>query len=488
MAEPSSRVQGLLAAEKNIPHGTFNSLATHKNPKKHLYDQTEFDPFASIKEELTKKYTPDVFDMKAEWNAIVLKVIEPDNALNVLDPIYSALGSLIADPESSAKKDVCKFIGRVPEMHGCLLLPEGPEDSLVLSMYPIFEGAAALGKPKEGDIVRVTFDNLNNFSGPKYIGPLTSPSAISGLGNAQEVGAREAFTVNSPRSSRTSVPNLSDLNNDPNRVGHAVNAGSFPRTLITIDTAKLKFPHTLYNRALARGFGTDLVPVSQINTEQHINIYISVAAAEVIEQYWRQQFADATVMIIFNTRNRSERDRANSHGIGAAIDFTVHTGGTTVPVLQTWTALTRLGKAGRIPLGGRGVYLNTSPNGIKGISPEECGEASPGQGKAKDQLPQGGSAGIHYDWRDSFGNQRGPRGGKPNTWISTDVDGDGHDEYELGESNTRLGTDDTYVYTYLQAALPDVLRYWRAQGSGDNTLPAVGSKVFNLLQVLEIEQ
>ena len=485
MVDSSGKLQGTLNAEKYIPHGAFNPLAANKKPKKNVYDTTGYDPFNSLKEELTKKYTPDVFELKSEWNAIVLKKIEPESSISS-NPILTALHGLLSDTSVSVKQDTIKFIGRIPEIHGCLLLPNDDEDNLVLSMYPVFEGAAALGQVAVGDVVRVTFDNLNNFSNPKYIGPISSPGSVVGNGNAVPIGAQSAFS-NSPQASTTSVTVLSNINNNPNRIGHPVTSG-FPNSLELLRSNKDKIPRNLYERARARGFNTDLVPVQNIDVDQHLNVYISVAVSEVIEQYWRQQFPDATVRIIFNTRNRSERDRSNSHGIGAAIDFTVHQGGTTIPVLQTWAAMTRLGKAGRLPLGGRGVYLNTSPNGIKGIKPEECGEASPGQGKPKSALPQGGSAGIHYDWRNSFGNQRGPHNGKPNTWISADIDGDGHDEYELGEPNSQKGTDANYVLTYLGNTLPNILTYWRQQGVYDTTLPQVGPSVFNILQILELEQ
>lgn len=489
MPDSAGKLQGALAAEQLIPHGVFNPLAINKNPKKQLHDVTAFDPFISLKEELTKKYTPDVFDLKTEWNAIVLRTL--DTAETFL-PIINILAGILSEPEQAAKVDMVRFYGRIPEIHGCLLTPSSPDDILAISMYPIFEGASSLGQPQVGDIVRVTFDNLNDFSGPKYIGPLTAPGSIGGMGTGDEgtspsnASPQQAF-VNGPRSRRTSVPQVSDLNTDPNRVGHPVTSG-FPKNLIRLNMEKGKFPHALYDRARARGFNTDLVPVPDITIEQHLNIYLSVACAEVIEQYWRQQYPDATVMIISNVRNRSERDRSNSHGLGAAIDFTVHANGTTIPVLQTWAALTRLGAAGRIPMGGRGMYLNTSANGIKGIKPEECGEASPGQGQPRSNLPQGGSAGVHYDWRDTFGNQRGPAGGKPNTWVSTDTNGDGHDEYELGESNSTLGTDANYVLTYLRNNFPTIKAYFHQAGRYDRTLPEVGPKVFNILQVLELEQ
>jgi len=513
MTDSVSKLQGILKVEQVIPHGTFNSLAVNKNPNKNLMDRTGYDPLNSLREDLIKKYTPDVYSDKIEWNAIVLRVIDPTDMV-YLNPLFIAITSLLETTDDSLKNNTVKFIARIPEIHGCLPVPnilQDGYDEISLAPYPIFEGARSLGVPAEGDIVRVTFDNLNDFSGPKYIGPISSPGNITGLGNIQEISAANAFN-STQINTISNVPNLSNINNNPARKGHSAYNG-FPSTQISIDTAKTSFPHILYDRAIRRGFNTDLVPVPQISNDQHVNVYISVAVAEVIEQYWRQQFPEAYVNIIFNVRNRSERDPFNSHGIGAAIDFVVYIdANNTIPILQTWSCLTKLAKAGRIPLGGRGLYLNTSTNGIKGIKPEECGEASPGQGKPKSALPKGGSAGIHYDWRSSFGNFRGPRGGKPTTWISTDTTGDGHDEYELGQwqtiqtsttkkgdralpdgSNIAPGYDHitcapNYVYNYLENTLPDILKYFRQNGNNDSYLPEVKDTVFNVLQILGLEE
>lgn len=487
MAEDTA-YKGALDQARALPHGAYNALAVTNNPKKQALDLLTTDPINLLKDELYKKNTPDVFDMKTEWNAIVLKDITEFNIMN--NPLTIALNTIL----KIEKEDKVKFVGYIPEIHGCLILPTNPDDVLAMSQFPIFEGAAALGTVKIGDIVRVTFDNLNNLSGPKYIGPISGKGSIVGLNASGNPNSANSFN-NSPRARRTSVPQLEDLNNDPSRVGHAVGKGTdkegiWPKNLTLVQMMKGKIPNDLYTRAQSRGFSTDLVPVPSIEVDQHLNVYLSVAVAEVIEQYWRQQFPDASVRIISNVRNGGERDPNNSHGIGAAIDFVVHQGGTTIPVLQTWAALTRLAKAGRIPLGGKGIYLNVASNGIKGTKPEEAGEASPGQRQHSSHLPQGGSAGIHYDWRDSFGNQRGPdgTGGKATKWIAVDLDGDGKDEYELGQPNTELNTDARYVLTYLREKLPTVLRYWWAEGSTDTTLPEVTDKVFNLLQVLEIEE
>lgn len=486
MAEETA-YKGALKQERALPHGAYNALAVSQNPKKQALDSLSYDPINLLKEELFKKNTPDVFEMKPEWNAIVLKIVDDFTIIN--NPLTVALNVLL----SPGKEEKIKFYGRIPEMHGCLLIPNDEKDILALSQYPIFEGAAALGTVVAGDLVRVTFDNLNNFTGPKYVGPFSGKGNMVGLGVSTQ-SAINAFN-NSPRARRTSVPQIEDLNNDPNREGHVVGkntnqAGIWPNSLVLLRTMKGKIPNDLYTRAQARGFNTDLVPATFIDNDQHLNVYISVAAAEVIEQYWRQQFSDATVRIISNVRNGGERDPNNSHGIGAAIDFVVHQGGTTIPVLQTWAALTRLARAGRLPLGGKGVYLNVSSNGIKGINPEEAGEASPGQRQHVSHLPQGGSAGIHYDWRDSFGNQRGPvgTGGKATKWIAVDIDGDGKDEYELGQPNIDKGTGPRYVLDYLRDNFPSILQYWRQEGVRDITLPEVTTKVFNILQVLGIEE
>lgn len=186
MAEESV-YKGALIQEKALPHGAYNALAVTHNPKKQALDLLTTDPFNLLKEELYKKNTPDVFDMKTEWNAIVLKTLDQTNIFS--NPFTIAVTDILTQLLVEDKE---KFIGFIPEIHGCLLTPIDESDFLALSQYPVFEGASSLGKVKAGDIVRVTFDNLNNFSGPKYIGPSSAKGSIAGLGTPTQ-NAEQAF-------------------------------------------------------------------------------------------------------------------------------------------------------------------------------------------------------------------------------------------------------------------------------------------------------
>lgn len=186
MAEDTT-YKGALKQEKALPHGAYNALAVSQNPKKQALDYLSYDPILLLKDELLRKNTPDVFDAKTEWNAIVLKVIDEITIFH--NPLTVALSSLL----TPGKEDKIRFYGLIPELHGCLLTPVDEKDVLALSQYPVFEGAAALGTVVPGDLVRVTFDNLNNFSGPKYIGPASGKANIVGLGSPSYLNAAGAF-------------------------------------------------------------------------------------------------------------------------------------------------------------------------------------------------------------------------------------------------------------------------------------------------------
>ncbi len=180
--------KGALKQERALPHGAYNALAVTQNPKKQALDYLSYDPINLLREELFKKNTPDVFDMKTEWNAIVLHRIDDNTIFN--NPLTVALNSILAP----GKEDKVRFYGLIPEIHGCLLTPNDEKDILALSQYPIFEGDAAIGTVNAGDLVRVTFDNLNNFTGPKYIGPASGKGNMVGLGNPAYLNAAGAFS------------------------------------------------------------------------------------------------------------------------------------------------------------------------------------------------------------------------------------------------------------------------------------------------------
>jgi hypothetical protein len=163
--------------------------------------------------------------------------------------------------------------------------------------------------------------------------------------------------------------------------------------------------------------------------EMHHNVVVIAAAAYVIEKFWRIKDKGATVRI---TSWNYARD-GSTHSRASAIDFFVKlSDGSIVPALQSWLALSILAKEKRIPLGGRGLYLNVNPGtGIKGISADQAGQASAN----KSSSPPGSSSSTHYDVRGAFGVYSYQRKGssfkavyQPYAWVGMDWTGDGKDE------------------------------------------------------------
>lgn len=223
---------------------------------------------------------------------------------------------------------------------------------------------------------------------------------------------------------------------------------------------------------------------------------VAAACAYVIERYWRQVYPDARISILDGYR-KDPPNLPQNHTLGCAFDFAIRKNdgsSSTVGVFQTWTALTRLSQDGRIPTGGRGLYVNVSTPettgfacpGVTGTAPEKAGYAS----KRNLGFPRGGSDGVHYDFRGYFGalHVKG-RGGNTligesaaNTWIATDRDGDGRDEYQLGT------VDPARIWENIPDSnlAAEIKAYFYSKGKSDDTLPEVGPGVPNVLQVLGI--
>lgn len=266
------------------------------------------------------------------------------------------------------------------------------------------------------------------------------------------------------------------------------------------------------------------------------NLWASIACMYVIERYWRIRYPRARIMLASVLRNEP------NHNNGSAIDFYLKlpTGSGQPPgALQIWAALKRLSDAKRIPVGGRGLYLNVNPlAGIQGTTPELAGApTSPRSG-----YPLGGSSWTHYDIRGSFGVDPG-LGPK---WIATDWMSTGKDQFTVGrpydpaqrterEAGNETGAipdkldvvvaniaDPNYeqLGKYLRMATPpprvgEMLRsrlatsaileaqgkgeqarvpirdaiktYYNTDGKNDSFLHAVDARVPNVLQVLGIE-
>jgi uncharacterized repeat protein (TIGR02543 family) len=181
-------------------------------------------------------------------------------------------------------------------------------------------------------------------------------------------------------------------------------------------------------------------------------VWFVAAAMYVIERYWQLKYPTAQIAISSWYR---PADTDKQHTTGTAIDFRIEYSASDnitqetlktlaqdpvakrtfdltssgiklrVPALQTYASLVLLSKARRIPSGGRGLYLNFGPTGMKGLKPEDAGESSSGVGK---QGGPGGSGAIHYDLRGAFGVEDWKHRYIPNYWAFADLDGDGKDE------------------------------------------------------------
>jgi hypothetical protein len=220
------------------------------------------------------------------------------------------------------------------------------------------------------------------------------------------------------------------------------------------------------------------------------NCWFVTACCYVIERYWRQIFPEATIAISSWLRTK---DSDKYHRYSSAIDFTINTNfsSTTsineeriiagelpliedwanfvwpskVPVFQSYGSLTQLINAGRIPLGGRGIYINANPDsGVKGVDPDQAGSAS------SSVAPPGGSGGIHYDIRGAFGIKikRGTPQGQ--WWVAIDWTGDGKDEVQSGstwEPPSKRATTTSQAQTPPPGLTPDQLRAWLSNNANE---------------------
>jgi hypothetical protein len=191
---------------------------------------------------------------------------------------------------------------------------------------------------------------------------------------------------------------------------------------------------------LDQGMGITARPSSPLpaalyaELDAEASLYMIAAAAYVIECYWRARpgFQDARVRI-----HSLYRPGDNGfHAIWSAMDFSIevpYLAAVELPgALQIWASLSKLAAAGRIPAGGRGVYLNVNPaTGIQGTAPSEAGNPS----KRVCGFPPGASSWTHYDIGGAFNIKR-PGASRPNTWLATDWDGNGIDELTIGPEFT----------------------------------------------------
>ncbi len=229
------------------------------------------------------------------------------------------------------------------------------------------------------------------------------------------------------------------------------------------------------------------------NSDFNVRSLFMKAAAEIVEQYWKQILPGQNPKVFITSHHRPGAGKGN-HTTGGAFDIRIELGdhqrgeapvSDRVPVLQTWASLKKLQLAGRIPLGGTGIYLNTETSGTKtgisGLRPDQAGSITGGTGL---KAGPGGSAAPHYDMRGFLY----VGGGKTrNTiWVNLDTNADGKDDIKSSATaRSRLrkdGLGEVADYLYRDDGT------WANDGNyTDGYLPAVGPGVQNMLQVLGLD-
>lgn len=300
-----------------------------------------------------------------------------------------------------------------------------------------------------------------------------------GSAPSQQRGTPTGQVTNTPRTP------YADTSPTPKTCAAGVAYRGWPTNLDALDVSKV--PPGLVSWATARGFRR--IPAGSLDTYRHE--LIAMACGYVIERYWAQ--SDPEAHIVFSTS-----PHGGAHNYGAAFDFMIRCRpivSTTpdIPVFQNWAALGKLASNGRIPFGGRGLYVNISPSGVRlgriadqnnpaadPTNPNNAGSASPAS--AAGRRPPGSSGGTHYDFRGTFGltNLGGDAtfNAAGTSWIWVDTTGDGRDDYKLGESGPGGGTE---VYNQVH---PKIKAYFLSKGLSDTSLLSVGTSVPNIMQVL----
>lgn len=157
----------------DIPFGRLNPISEQFANNKDRLNLYEPSFLSALRRSIKDRFSTDVLAGNTEYKAIVLKVLPENTGGGIshwLLPVVERLGG---------KTTILRVIARIPELHAHLPIPRDENDSEILGMYPVFEGPVSNGVPTAGQIVRVTFQNIYNLSGPIYIGVLTGENGSS---------------------------------------------------------------------------------------------------------------------------------------------------------------------------------------------------------------------------------------------------------------------------------------------------------------------
>lgn len=509
----------------NYAFGDLNP-AFSSDVKKRLPNSTDVKTSSLLRPIVENVYKSDALKAVGKIKAIALRVesstlAEPGDWLSHDDDLEAGSDGLI------------RVRARIPELHP-YPIPQDKNDHQAINLYPVFkaENTDINAKPEFGSIIWVDFGNRETQQDPIYLGPVIgSKTSTSGNGQTSSRSVSEGGITSIDDQGSVSIenPNTGDQIGAPPGPPAPIEASptggaSFGKTLESIDWDSI--PQSLllkwrdkFRAASGPPSSTNPHPIESIsdslNRYQKFTI-IAMGCAEVIEQYWKTYDSTAKVIITSHFRKRykivSGKFRLGNH-CGAAIDFSVEVNpfktittkkgnsyqrGKKLSVLQVWTGLMKLAAAGRIPNGGKGLYLNVGPRsygsiktpGITGPTPEEAGGSS---GSWK--WPDGASGAPHYDFRGFYGffskkvkkevngvektvewdrtkkDKNGNVIGSKYVWV--DTDGNGKDDLKYSAARSWLRSKRNSVYKVFSNG-------W----SSYEYSPEVSAAVPNLLDVL----
>lgn len=176
---------------RNIPFGQLNPIMNESNSPE--LDLNNFSFLKTLKQYTKERFFPDILKNRTEFIAQVYKKISPEDARNVGLETFSNYSGFKA-PKLMIVAKPLDIMEHLPE-------PSGPDDNIFISLFPQFEVADLSNQPDIGDLVRVTWRNIDTLEGGIYLGPYSAKGDISGVGmSISQFGeARGAFAGNSPK-------------------------------------------------------------------------------------------------------------------------------------------------------------------------------------------------------------------------------------------------------------------------------------------------
>jgi hypothetical protein len=346
---------------KDYAHGDLNP-AFRSEVKTTLPNDTSIKSSSLLKASIESSFKPDVLKGVGRIKAVALKV----------EPKESDVPGLwiSSDGDSQPGSDnLIRVRARIVEMHP-YPIPTGPDDLEAINLYPIFKAASSdiTVEPEYNELIWVDFGNRLTQEDPIYLGP------VKNTNRAQTRTSNPVVAITKKALEVLNKPERGDML-ESGEPGAPISVSSTGATSFSSDLDKLDFTlgsnelinkwRGMFESNSSRGRRGDPHRVS-LNTSDHYAklTLISMACAEVIEQYWKQKDPSAKVYVTSHFRKRNKLFRKKSwrraNHCGAAIDFNVKIGGKSLTALQVWSGLMKLTESGRIPKGGRGLYLNAS--------------------------------------------------------------------------------------------------------------------------------